>query len=269
MKYLKAADLFDELNPEEERKLRKFSVDNDGIEDLIARFVLFLKVPYKHRDTFFESVNEYLPPQTNPKQLEKLCHSIAQYQDEEDFAPHAGIYLSGVAYHCPLPTLAIVTSHLAELPDYIGLKNTHKKLIIQGSAGDNVGYLMNGGNIALQGNAGRGVGRRMKRGTITIDQDADALVGSGMTGGSITINGNVYNRSNHDFNGENEGPAIGINMQNGTIHCNGDVELTIGPGMNGGTIHLNADYKTLARSIKKGNISHKGQLIVKDGVTLI
>ena len=77
-----------------------------------------------------------------------------------------------------------------------------------------------------------------------------------------------HNNGKHIIIQGNVGDDLGSQMSKGTIKLNGNTLASIGYGMTGGSIHLEGKYYLsdhYVKYIKKGEIYHKGKLILKDG----
>ena len=98
--------------------------------------------------------------------------------------------------------------------DFAGFEMRGGTLVVHGDAGDHVGgcypgakHGMNRGTILIDGNAGEGVGYRMRRGTIVVVGDSGAHLGWQMRAGTIAIIGLAKQ-------------PIGVDMKRGTIVVN-------------------------------------------------
>ncbi len=133
-----------------------------------------------------------------------------------------------------------------------------QELFIDGSPGNCLGNLLEGGKIIVNGNAADDVGDTMHGGTIVIRGDAGDVVGQAMQGGMILVSGSAGNRVGIQMRAyEGTGPALVVG---GTA---GDY---LGEYMGGGTIavlNLNEEQifsKQVATGMVGGRIYVRGMI---------
>lgn len=102
------------------------------------------------------------------------------------------------------------------------------ELKIEGTAGNNLGAMMNGLTVEVDGNVQDGAGNTMSGGTIVVRGSAGDIVGYAMRGGKILIRGNA-------------GWRVGIHMKSGAhspavLIIGGKTGDFLGEYMAGGTI---------------------------------
>ncbi|MDD3269357.1 MAG: hypothetical protein PHX14_08550 [Syntrophomonadaceae bacterium] len=139
-----------------------------------------------------------------------------------------------------------------------GWKNS-KKLILRGTAGNNLGAFAEGPQIVVYGNGQEGVANTMSDGQIVLHGRVGDIAGYGMRGGSLFVKGNagyrlgIHMKAYQDKNpvivvGSSAGAFAGEYMAGGTIivlglDSNRDL---IGPycgtGMYGGAIYLRGNF---------------------------
>lgn len=139
-----------------------------------------------------------------------------------------------------------------------GWKN-HKKLILRGTAGNNLGAFADGPNIFLYGNGQEGVGNTMSEGQIVVHGRVGDIAGYGMRGGALYIRDNAGYRLGIHMKaylhkqpvivvGGRAGAFVGEYMAGGTIIVLGledDSRPLVGPwcgtGMYDGAIYLRGE----------------------------
>jgi len=220
---------FGKYRPEEEKEVRKVDVKKDEVlrqlKDAWRRYGPRSWGVYIHEDAL-EAVRKI---SYTAADVEKFTIALAEFQNERDLSVKAGVFLSALINNGKEIDFVIHTGHLTEGINYLGYENT-KNILVNGNIGDYVGEQMKGGTIVVNGTAGKYVGDGMKGGAILVNGNTDTAVGCVIRGGTITVNGNAS-----DF---------------------------VGDCMKGGEIHLNGGYGSIAETIKKGKIYHKGVLIV-------
>lgn len=234
------------------------------------------------------------------RDITNFSMALTNLQHDQGFDPEKiGHFLSALINNCKDKEFTIFTESLGG-PGFLSYENT-KFVTIIGNVGRDVGFKMKSGKIVVQGNAGYHAGNRMERGSITVKGDAENDIGYRMRGGSITIEGNAEDNVGYEMHGGeitvngnagyavgwdmgggkiivggNVGGYTGQHMRGGSLIVEGDAGERVGDGMGfrgrgdnkdpeGGEIHLNGKYSSLADNIRRGNIYHKGKLIVKDG----
>lgn len=150
-----------------------------------------------------------------------------------------------------------------------GWKN-NKRLVLQGTAGNNLGAFAEGPQIIVYGNGQEGVANTMNAGQIIIHGRVGDIAGYGMRGGELFIKGDagyrlgIHMKAYQDKKpvivvGGNVGAFAGEYMAGGTIIILGIgsqpdlIGAYCGTGMYGGTIYLRGDYpeRNLAPNLKK------------------
>jgi hypothetical protein len=182
----------------------------------------------------------------SPKDVEKFSLALAEYQDTEDFSWKAGYFLSALINNCPESKFAVYTRHLDRRIVCLGVCNT-KDIMMDGDAGNFLGYRMLGGRITVNGNTDDFAGRWMVDGEIVINGDGGNSLGDGMQGGKITVKGNV-------------GYWAGQRMKKGEIVVNGNSGHDLGDDMQGGKIVVEG-YAGWVGVVRGGEIYHKGKRI--------
>ena len=226
-----AGSKFEKYKPEEERDVRKVTVERDAaLEQLIAAWKKYdyVSTPY-HVEAYLNALKRIKGLDYSSKDVENFCIALAGFQDEKSFSDKAGHFLSALINNGKDTEYVINTRHLTVEIHGLGHRNT-KSITVNGNAGAQVGAYMEGGSITVNGNAGEYVGLDMKRGSITVNGNANQHVGYEMEGGCITVNG--------------------------------DADWGVGAYMGGGEIHIEGDCKGLSEQIEGGKIYHKGVLIV-------
>ncbi len=154
---------------------------------------------------------------------------------------------------------------------YIGAGIKKKiKIVINGTAGNDLGVFMDGPEIIVNGNAQDGVGNTMNSGKIIINGDAGDVMGYGMRGGSIYVKGNAGYRVGIHMKAYKEnfpviiiggsvGDFLGEYMAGGIIVVLGlnneavPVGDFVGTGMHGGNIFImreKIDERLLGKEVK-------------------
>lgn len=154
---------------------------------------------------------------------------------------------------------------------YIGAGIKKKiKIVINGTAGNDLGVFMDGPEIIVNGNAQDGVGNTMNSGKIIINGSAGDVMGYGMRGGSIYVKGNagyrvgIHMKAYKDnfpviIIGGTVGDFLGEYMAGGIVvvlGLNNDklpVGDFVGTGMHGGNIFImreKIDERLLGKEVK-------------------
>ena len=185
--------------------------------------------------------------------INEFSRNIKEIQDDPDFEYKAGIFISALINKSNENEFKIVTKGSISM-SYLGYKNT-KKIVIDGDAGDMLGYKMSDQNskITVLGNAGDSVGKEMNGGFIVVQGDAGDRIGEKMKNGSIIVIGDA-------------GFVVGKEMENGFIRIDGSARRGVGYEMKGGQISIT--NKTSINFISTnctGEIWYEYKLLVKDG----
>lgn len=72
-----------------------------------------------------------------------------------------------------------------------GVSGRDVRIDVHGTAGNDLGMLMNGPTVHVHGNAQDGVGNTMNAGTVVVHGDAGDVLGYGMRGGKVYVKGDV------------------------------------------------------------------------------
>jgi formylmethanofuran dehydrogenase subunit C len=185
--------------------------------------------------------------------ITEFSRNLIQIQDDPDFEYKAGIFISALINKSNEDEFKIVTKGSKSM-SYLGYKNT-KKIVIDGDAGDMLGYKMSNQNskITVLGNAGDSVGKEMNGGFIVVQGDAGDRIGEKMKNGSIIVIGDA-------------GFVVGKEMENGFIRIDGSARRGVGYEMKGGQISIT--NKTPINFIStncSGEIWYEYKLFIKNG----
>jgi hypothetical protein len=235
---LYAEDLFEGLRPEKEQgKDRKIKVKrNERLEELVREFEWTLKsIQLRTKSWEIQDIYKSMPKPKksyDSKDIGEFLVLLERYQDASHFGYISGLFLSSLINYSFNNDFILHTHHLTSNPENIGYLN-YKNIIIKGDPGGWAGYEMKNGKMIIEGNARINTGFNTVGGLIEIKGDVSLYLGCGMEGGLIRVYGNA-----------------------------GD---DIGYGMKGGDIYLDGDYESISRSIRGGDIYHKGRQIIKNG----
>lgn len=190
------------------------------------------------------------------------------YRNMKNFNNIIGIFISymfpGNEYELDIP------DNLSKKVNCITLiSKKHKKLIVNGDIGNDIGESLENGELIINGNVKNHLGFLMSGGKITVNGNAGACVGLGMSGGEIEVKKNIEGSFL-------KGNYIGWGMTGGKITVEGDIEYidygpkkegygsNIGYMMEGGEIYIKGDvYSNLGFNFFGKGI--KGGKIVIDG----
>jgi len=257
MTRLKAADLFDGLDPEEKSNSRKLHPPKTGaLESIIQGFDKILKKS-EHIDQLDEltayALRKVLSQEVHSADITAFILYIAQsgnYFDENETA--LPVYINALLTCCKEAKIHLP---LTDLPDLSGLcaNIKHKEIYLVGNPGFRFCDSF-GGTVIVEGDASDDVGAWLAGGKIIVKGNADYNVGLYMQKGRIVIEGDA-------------GDDLGKRMDGGLILVRGDVGKNVGDEMKGGRIYLHGKYESLGKP-EGGKIYHKGTLIMKDGVKL-
>jgi hypothetical protein len=236
-----AEDLFDGLRPENEQgPSRKFYVKRSrGLDAIIEGYKKAVS-NYRNRVAdFYKICKDSLLEGYSSGDITKFSVLFPELQIIKlklsigDF--FLGNYFSALINHCKEDKpIRLEFGHYERDLWVLGHQNSEKTILIHGDVGLYLGHEMSGGKIIVDGNAKEYVGYKMSGGKIIVDGNAKEYVGYKMSGGEIVVNGDCNYKS-------------------------------IGNTMTGGEMYINGDYESISRSIRGGNIYHKGKLIIKDG----
>ena len=272
MTRLKTADLFDELQPEESRDIRKPDLHKSAALDDILRAWEIANVNssniWRVRETEYLDLckrTARLLPQTYSQQDIKtfgafLKEYLALNQPSNLYlaslgAERTSLFLNLLINRCTEEEINLNAELLPEnFP--VGQYNAGKKITFIGDTlGKEVACHMTRGKVKITGNVGEKAGYCMKRGILRIKGNCAGELGSSMTGGKIIVEGNATY-------------GVGNGMYGGKIHIYGNVARTPGIEMRGGEIYIDGKIPALPKTMEGGNIYHHGTLIFKDGAKI-
>ena len=232
-----AADLFEGLKPEEKQPEQKeFKVERTPTLDALVKGFDKLFEPNFNFDNygFYQECEKQTPHNYSARDIELFSLTLGKYEDTQDFRRQAGLYISVLINKSSEEKFLVHTSHLPSGLDFLGGINQGKHITVKGDVGIRTAERMESGEIHIEGNEG-GSG------------------GSGMCGGKLYVHGNSGGMMAHEMFG-------------GEIHIEGNVESTIGIDMTGGKVYIEGNYHSWARNMRRGEIYHKGKLIVYNGM---
>jgi len=171
---------------------------------------------------------------------------------------------------------------------YIGAGvSGEKKVIVQGTPGNNLAAFMDGLHVVVKGNAQDGVCNTMNSGTVVIEGDTGDIAGYAMRGGELFIKGNAgYRTGIHmkeygdivpaiviggkvgDFSGEYMAGGIMIVLGLNLEYSDDIVGSYCGTGMHGGVIYVRGDVDSsrLGREVRCVPMESKDKQLVKNYV---
>jgi len=259
---IKAEDLFNRLNPEEEQEHKRAEVIEDPVQkELVKGLERVLEVPYPvdHRygklsvggspiKKVYEMCLKHALADCSAGEIGNFVISLESYEDllakkkssmgrigrpnpEEKYSEQIGLYVSALINHSRDNEFNLFTRHIQGEIDNIGYLNNGKKITIEGSVGDYIGESMVDGEITVKGNVSDHLGLRMNGGKIKVNGIAKQRAGQWMRDGEIYVFGMA-------------GAETGIEMGGGLIYIeNGiwDPDGGLGSGMRGGRIHAASD----------------------------
>ncbi len=163
--------------------------------------------------------------------VKKFCKNLNELKNsygKMDYLAGLGIYLS-------LAVNEVIKEEMEiEIPiklDFVGMNlEKGKKLVVNGEIRDLGGYELKGGELIINGSAGKNLGNYMEDGYIECEE-AEDLVGIEMKGGLIKVNGKT-------------GRLIGHSMDGGKIIVQGFESIS--PSYKSGTIK--SEGKTIKSS---------------------
>lgn len=177
--------------------------------------------------------------------------TLAQFQDVDNFAEKAGVFLSALINEGDGKRYAISTRNLSFGISHLGYRNT-KTITVDGNTGRETGLYMAGGRIVVNGNVGARAGLYMAGGRMIVRGNAGYDTGEGMAGGQITVNGNA-------------GTGVGMFMKGGGIIVDGNADDFAGEQMKCGKIAVRGNIGSLGLDIKGGDIYQRKKQIVRNG----
>ena len=265
---LKAADLFGQLKPEEERELKKFEVEkNSTLEAIVKGLDKTIKAKYYGEDEFYRVCKRNLPKRYTAKDIERFSVILADYPSKDTMA--MGMYLNALINYSREKHVKIQTPHHKRLR-YLGYRNKCKEILIKGDVGDFLGYKMKRGRIIVRGSVEGRVAVDMRGGTINVDGTVGSFVGLFMKAGKVYVKGNagsftgVYMRGG-EIHIEGDTSGLGHGMRDGVIYVAGNAGSEVGSEMKHGQIYLDGTYESIANDRFGGSIYHKGKLIAGTG----
>jgi len=192
---LRNEDLFDGLDSEE-RNNRDRDIEyseNPVLEEMVRGFEFVIKkdtyvvnnvIPY-----IYKVSEDHLLEKYTSRDIEKFSVLLGDYQYKKYFNSRLGLYLSALINNSEEEDFKIHTGYLENPPDWLGYKNNGKKIIVNGSVDDCVGFCMQRGEIIVNGNVGRFAGICMLNGIIRLNGDHGEF--TGISGGDIYHNGKL------------------------------------------------------------------------------
>jgi len=204
---MKASRRFGMYKKENEKKVRNVDIVKDEVIENIKKiwieagdkscFAIYLAWEGYYRSVIyaldFPKSRDY-----SPKDVEKFCLLLSEFQNERDFTAKAGLFLSALINNRNSTEYVLHTSHFPEPLCCIGYRNK-KRIMVNGDVGDFVGNYMEGGMIVVEGNADKWAGSDMKDGIIKIKGRARECVGRLMQGGEIRVDGGEYVSPDEDI----------------------------------------------------------------------
>ncbi|MCI0503201.1 hypothetical protein L0Y65_00650 [Candidatus Micrarchaeota archaeon] len=118
--------------------------------------------------------------------MDRFCQALSSFEDTENFAFKAGIFLSAMMNIGEGQEYVVNTRGIRTPLHHLGACSS-KKIIIRGDAGDHAGDFLNRGEMTIEGKAGNAVGSDMQSGLITVKGRAGFSVGAGSNGGTILL----------------------------------------------------------------------------------
>ncbi len=227
---LAASRAFRGLRPEVERAVRTSEpVKDERVEALVDAWCGFeckikLDEGYSAASSIFRGLTY------SARDVESFSVALSRFIRGHPFK--AGVFMSALINNCPGNDFILHTRHYEEQFMILGYKNT-KDIMVEGDAGNNAGFLMEGGSVTVDGDAGERAGEMMTGGRLLIRGDCGDDLGRAMRGGRIIVEGNPMG-------------SVGDHMMSGEIRLEGGLGKLSG--------------KMLA-----GMIYHKGVLIWPKG----
>jgi hypothetical protein len=187
---LAASGRFGKFRPETGHDVRRNTVEgNPAIEAMKVARSGFGDFMYQAPEDNYAGMLERIRNlDYSAKDIEAFCIVLPVFEHEGAFSSNAGVFLSALINNCRDSEFMIHTGQLVKPINYIGYRNT-KNIIIDGNAGRELGFEMEGGTITVNGNAAHHVGFGMRGGIITVNGNADSWIGEEMKGGEIRIVG--------------------------------------------------------------------------------
>jgi hypothetical protein len=204
-----AASRFRMFALETEQKTRTASIEEDKtLATLVWKFKEFSGYSFDRaaNDSIRTQVNDASLTQLRyaldmlfgvgyaPRDVERFCMTLTEFQCMEEFGNHAGLFLSALVENGKGEKHTLALDFLERKVSQIGFMNT-KNITIRGDAGFLLGTRMSDGIIELDGKVIRaGLGQR--GGKIVINGIAGGLIGQEMQGGEIHVNGPAFTPGN-------------------------------------------------------------------------
>ncbi len=136
--------------------------------------------------------------------------------------------------------------------DGVGNTMDAGRVVIEGLAGDVIGYAMRGGDIFVQGDVGYRVGIHMKaylenQPRIVVGGKAGDFLGEYMAGGIILLLGMFSDKPDSPIAGRN----LGTGMHGGVIYIRGEIpEDQLGPGLRAQAVNSD-DLKIIEKLVRE------------------
>ena len=214
---------------------------------------------------------EFTVNQLNPSELSKICENTkCQITDQSAKIDVSGLHykdLNKILKNLIKAQITRIYLNNVHGQRYIGTSLTGKiKIIINGTAGNDLGAFMDGPNILVYGNSQDGCGNTVNSGEIVVHGSSGDITGYAMRGGRLFIKGSVGYRAGIHMKeygdnqpimviGETAGDFLGEYMAGGTIVLLGlNIEkgqshrsLHVGTGMHGGRIYVHGKITGLGK----------------------
>jgi hypothetical protein len=252
-----ASSRFGGYKPESEQAVRKpADVSSQAVDDMIKAFKRLN--PYYSDCHGGKDFGHYMMMaerlEYSAKDVENFSISLADLQEETDFALKTGLFLSALVNLGKEQDYIVHIHHLACCVSCLGYRNT-KHLTIEGNTTE-CGSGMENGSILVEGDAGQWCGLKMRSGIIRVEGDVGDNCGWNMSGGVIVVEGDA-------------GYACGKQMFGGSILVEGNTGEDCGSSMRRGDIRIKGDIKSVAEGLFGGRIYHKDVRIFPERSTLL
>jgi hypothetical protein len=230
---LAASGRFGMFKPESEQAVRKAEVVKDKkLDELLAAWkgIRWLGLAHPTERIFLSYYDAIRNIEYSARDIENLSIALVIFQDEHDFSPRAGHFLSALIFNGKEQEYVIHTAGLPMLACLCTLNN--KKVVIDGDGGRYLGDKMNGGSIIVKGDAEDYCGMWMENGSISVRGNALDFCGYTLKGGKINVEGNA-------------GQRCCDHMDGGEIHVRGSVGNKFGWGALKGKVRVDGDITGL------------------------
>ncbi len=220
------------------------------------------------------------------KDVTNFSVRLKEYEKQEEFSEHAGIFLSALINNAEGEGVEIITKHLSKPIHYLGYR-AEKDITVIGDLGSCTGVEMSYGVIInVEGSVQDDTGRDMHNGIIIVEKNAGTNTGNRAEGGTIYVKGNTGNWTGFNLNGGkvivygnsgnctgqllqkgsiiicgDAGDSTGNYVRNGIIEIRGSAGKRVGVDSSGGEIHVGGRIKGFARKNSKCKIFRRGKRI--------